>query len=357
MEGGAFSNLLASGAADGDASRLATQLTAGATVWRRLLDFHIDSFYDGGCGALQPTVRVVLRIALFEILILKCAHHAASHQAVELVRAGGKPAAAGLVNAVVRKACRAAAAGALPPPPSPAVACSFPDWIAHRWTARFGSDEAIALMRASNRVASFGIRPTATFSPLPPPSPNPNLPPLSPLDALAAACEALGVATSPSVLLPNKLLSVSAALFPLRPLLSSGAIALQDESASLVVLLLRLRPGMRVADVCAAPGGKALFAASLGADVTAVDESPPRMRMLTVAAAAQGVSARVSGVVGTAEHFCSDAQSAAAFDSVLLDAPCTGLGVLSKRSDLRWRRVLADVGAAAVRAPSPLSRL
>jgi 16S rRNA (cytosine967-C5)-methyltransferase len=96
--------------------------------------------------------------------------------------------------------------------------------------------------------------------------------------------------------------------------------------------------------VCAAPGGKALLAASRGASVTAVDAHSGRLQLLVAAAAAQGLAASLAAVhAADARVFCGEAARARTFDAVLVDAPCTGLGVLAKRADLRWRRAEDDL--------------
>jgi len=347
-EDGAFTSLLGDSgeAPSSDSARLATQLLAGVTVWRRRLDSLIGALYDGGCGKLEPTVHNVLRVALYELLLLDTPPHAAVNEAVAAVRALRRPRAAALVNAVLRSAVRCREAGTLPEPPLPdqgapleacvsalGVALSMPDWIVLRWVQRYGREEALALLAASNRAQpAHGLRPCD---------------PATSLEQLAGACVADGVQAAPSALLPAHLLRVEGTLAPLRAHLRAGRLALQDEAAALVVQLLEPRPGMSLADVCAAPGGKALFAASRGASVTALDAHPGRMRMLVAAAAAQGLSGRLSCSVGDVREWCAAPGRAASFSAVLVDAPCTGLGVLAKRADLRWRRVEPDVARAA----------
>ncbi len=351
---GAFTSLVG-GAAGGegtpggaDAARLAMQLVAGVTVWRRRLDHILDALYDGKAGVLEPTVRAVLRVGLYESLILGTPAHAAVNEAVAACRALRRPRAAGLVNALLRKAGRAAAKGALPEPPLPAegkgdtaalvaalgVRHSMPNWVVSRWLARFGRAEAELLLAASNRVAAHGVRAIGGDA--------------AAVDAalaeLSAEASAGGAVVVPSPLLPSEFLRVAGTLAPLRAALAAGRAAVQDEAAALVVSLLDPRPGHSLADVCAAPGGKALFAAARGANVTAVDVHAKRLALLSTAAAAQGVSARVAAVVAADAHaFAAQPGRAGAFDAVLVDAPCTGLGVLAKRADLRWRRAEADV--------------
>ena len=103
-----------------------------------------------------------------------------------------------------------------------------------------------------------------------------------------------------------------------------------------------------MADVCAAPGGKALFSAALGAHVTAVEVNPGRARLLREAAEAQGVGSRVEVHVADARSWAVERVDIhRSFHIVLVDAPCTGTGVMAKRADMRWRRTADDITAAA----------
>lgn len=162
----------------------------------------------------------------------------------------------------------------------------------------------------------------------------------------------------PSALLPRHALRLSAGLPSVLPLVRSGRCVVQDEAAASVVLLLDPRPGERVADICASPGGKALFAAALvsgggaaaGAAqqqqgrVLAVDVNPGRVALLKRAAEAQGLAEVVSAVAADSTTLPDERpRLRGVLDRVLVDAPCTGLGVLSKRADLRWRRTEADL--------------
>ena len=355
---GAFADLVggpggAEAGASADAARVAARLVRGVTVWRRALDHFIDSLYDGGAGKLEPTVRDALRMGLYELVYDGTSPYAAVNEAVNALR-GVRPRAAGLANAVLREAARRHAKGTLqellPPlpqagPPAALAAAlgvrySMPDWLVVRWVKRLGAAEAEALLAACNRVPAYGIRaagPEARASP----------------EAAAAALAALAAEASDGIgggavieasMLPGEFLRVSGTLAPLRAALADGRAALQDEAAALVVSLLDPRAGDSLADVCAAPGGKALLAASRGAAVTAVDAHASRLKLLRSAAEAQGLGASlVATHAADARVFAAAPQRARSFDAVLVDAPCTGLGVLAKRADLRWRRAESDL--------------
>jgi len=373
---GAFSGLVSGGssssatdaAASPEAQRVASRIVHGVTVWRRQLDHVVDALYDGGAGKLESTVRDALRMGLFELLHGGTHAHAAVNEAVQALR-GVRPRAAGLANAVLREAARRDEEGTLlqllpavvgdgdgatDGSTSSAVAAarrlvtalgvrhSMPDWLVSRWLRRLGRAEAEALLAACNRQPAYGIRAAGPASRA---SPAAGAAALAAL-AAEAACSAVGGdgGCVEASLLPGEFLRVSGTLAPLRAALAEGRAALQDEAAALVVSLLDPTPGCALADVCAAPGGKALLAAHRGALVTVVDAHAPRLQLLLAAAEAQGLGDRlVATHAADARDFAALPALQRAFDAVLVDAPCTGLGVLAKRADLRWRRAEADL--------------
>ena len=345
-DGGAYTSLLKRGGTNDSDARLVTRLVTGTTVWRLNLDAVIAGL-DPALPKLDDTVRNVLRVALFELLHSGTAPHAAVDAAVTATKALGKASAAGLVNALLRKALRQREAGTLQVPiaqpsdgaPQLSVAYSMPEWLVSRWLHAFGRDGTEQLLIASNRdTPAYGVRACGDTS--------------SDVHSLVEVLTAMGVAATLSTLLPKHFARVDGTLAPLMPHLRSGSYAVQDEAAGLVVMLLAhdLVAGRqtRVADVCAAPGGKALFSAALGAHVTAIEVNPGRARLLREAAEAQGVAGRVDVHVADARSWAAEhVDSHQAFHIVLVDAPCTGTGVMAKRADMRWRRTAEDIAAAA----------
>jgi 16S rRNA (cytosine967-C5)-methyltransferase len=348
-EGGAYTSLLKRGATNDSDARLVTRLVTGTTVWRLNLDAVIAGL-DPSLRKLDDTVRNVLRVALFELLHSGAAPHAAVDAAVTATRALGKASAAGLVNALLRKALRQREAGTLQVPvalasdgaPHLSVAYSMPEWLVSRWMQAFGREGTEQLLIASNRdTPAYGVRACGDSG--------------TDAHTLVDALSAMGLAATASTLLPRHFARVEGTLAPLMPHLQSGRYAIQDEAAGLVVMLLAhdIVPGrettLHMADVCAAPGGKALFSAALGAHVTAIEVNPGRARLLREAAEAQGVAGRVDVQVADARSWALEhVDCHQAFHIVLVDAPCTGTGVMAKRADMRWRRTVEDISAAAV---------
>lgn len=281
---------------------------------RRLLDHWITKLRH---GHLDPDTRDILRVGLAQILLLGIPDHAAVNETVEC----GKAAVRGLVNAVLRKAVdsRSKLMEEIPSLP-PAVAHSHPDWLNNKWSRQFGKAESIALMEWNNLPAD-------TFFRINPLAPAPTSPlPGQPIDGAPGFYKLEG--TQPV------------------ELLASGTIYIQDPATRHAVDLLAPKPGERVLDACAAPGGKAfLIAAALGGakSLVCTDSNEKRLPRLR-----DNLSRLRAGDAETACHnWLTPAPTHwhGAFDAILLDVPCSNTGVLRRRIDVRWRLQPADIEA------------
>ncbi|GIV60255.1 16S rRNA (cytosine(967)-C(5))-methyltransferase RsmB [Rhodocaloribacter litoris] len=329
--GGAFAGLVgddAAGEADPRADRLVTEYVAGVTRWRRRLDFLIAHFYRGPYQKMEPTLRQILRLALYDLLFLGTPAHAAVHEAVELAKAFVRPGAGGLVNGLLRAVLRHRNALPVPQTGDPvedlAIRASHPTWMVRRWVERFGTAETERLLAWNNARPVFGLRLSSRAD----------------RAAVVALLDAHGVAWTPSPYLDDFLRLGQ--LQPVRAagLLDNGRCAVQDESAGLVVRLLDPQPGETVLDVCAAPGGKARYAADRmrgQGRLLAFDVNAGRLRLLAEAARGEGLALIETEAVDL--RHLANRPDAPRGDRVLLDAPCSGLGVLARRADLRWRRL------------------
>lgn len=311
---------------DPRAERQALDYVAGVTRHKRYLDFLIAHFYRGDAATLEAALRQALRIGLYDLLFLDTPPHAAVHEAVELAKQRIRPGAGGLTNGLLRAATR----GPLPEPNSGdpaddlAVRHSQPTWIVRRWLARYGPDETRALLDAANARPRYALRVNTLRE--------------SVADVRAALDE-LEVAHEPSRYLDDFVI-----VDRLQPVLRAGWLddgrcAVQDEAAGLVVRLLDPQPGETVADVAAAPGGKAIYAAMRMQDegtVLAFDIHATRTDLVQHAAAAHGLTSVQTEVADLRLLAARERRPQA--DAVLLDAPCSGFGVLAKRADLRWQR-------------------
>jgi 16S rRNA (cytosine967-C5)-methyltransferase len=300
----------------------ATQLAYGTVQRKGTLDHLLERLAERPPDRLDPPVLAAARLGLFQLLYLDgVPARAAVAESVELAKPAGR-GGAGLVNAVLRRAAREGRGALLAPlgdrdPAAAAIKHSLPTWIAERWFSELGPGAARALMAASNEPPERALRANTL---------------VTDREALA---EALGVRTTADPSLPEALVMHEA--FDLRgsALYAQGAAWPQSRAAMAVSRVLAPRPGERVLDLCAAPGGKATHLAALADDrgeVVAVERHEGRATALRKAAERlRARSVRIE--VGDAAQPRDDEP----FTRVLVDPPCSGLGTLAAHPDLRWR--------------------
>lgn len=318
---------------DAQDARFVTDLVSGVTRWRRWLDFLIGKFYHGDAERLELDVRLILRIGVYELLIREAPAHAAVNEAAELAKQRVRRGAAGLVNAILRSVIRSRDNLPQPETGDPAldlaVRHSHPTWMVRRWLMRYGPEDTTRLLEYNNSRPVYGLRVN---------------PEKALMDALLRRMVELDVDWDVSLYDENFVRVRS-----LQPVFRGGLVrdgwcVVQDEGAGLVVRLTDPKPDEFVVDACAAPGGKALYMASLmesSGEVAAVDVNEARVGLVRETARRLGIG-NVTTRTGDARQL-SDVINGRTADRVLLDAPCSGLGVLDKRADLRWRRQESDM--------------
>jgi 16S rRNA (cytosine967-C5)-methyltransferase len=329
IDEGAYSNrvwpaMLARSGLDRRDRAFATGLMFGVLRARLQLDAAIEACSTRPIGRMEPRVANLLRLGAFQVLDLDVPDHAAVGETVTL--AGGRER--GFVNAVLRRL-----AADRPGPPMGAdddavsVRTGMASWAVSELRAVLGGDPEAAA-RALAAPAPLCIRATRDRS------------------GLLAAILAAGHGATAGEVDPSCILIEGGSPAEL-PGYDEGAFAVQDQASSFVARVVEARPGDLVADVCAAPGGKALALAAAVAPsgaAAAGDLRPSRL-------AAIGREARRLGVRPLV--FAHDAKApalrAGAFDRVLVDAPCSGLGSARRRPELLWRVAAADVPGLAAR--------
>ncbi len=310
---------------------LATELVYGVTRRRLSLDGELAGLCNRPLRALEPGVRASLRLGLYQLRHARTPAYAAVTQAVALARRHGRPGGAGLVNAVLR---RAAAAGAPQAggedADSLAAAHSHPAWLVARWLRRLGREETVALLEADNRPPQVVLRANALRC-----------------DGavLRAELAAAGCAVQPGRYLPQAVRLGRGGAPGRLAALSEGRCTVQGEASMLVAAVAAPPAGSFCLDIAAAPGGKATHLAEWMRDdgrVVANDTSADRAAACAAAAARLGltcVETRVGDARALPEAFTDRC------DVVLADVPCSGLGALAGRPDLRWRKREADIAA------------
>ncbi|MFI4984747.1 MAG: 16S rRNA (cytosine(967)-C(5))-methyltransferase RsmB [Solirubrobacterales bacterium] len=302
---------------------LAMRLLNGAVQRKGTLDYVIERLAERPTGALDPPVLAALRLGLYELLYLGGApDYAVVTDAVELAKAQGR-SGHGLVNAVLRRAAREGPGALLAQltdatPEQAAVKHSHPEWIARLWWKELGAAEARALMSFDNEPSEVALRANTIVTDAP---------------TLAGA---LPVPTHLDPLIPEALVLEGPFDMHGSPLWHDGAFLAQSRAAMLVARALAPRAGDRVLDLCAAPGGKTTHLAALmggAGEVVAVESNPRRAGALARTVQRLGAhNVRVEVADAAAER-----PEGPAFDRVLVDPPCSGLGTLQARADLRWR--------------------
>lgn len=309
----ALANLVPQDAAD---RALAWNLVFGALRNRPALDVAIATATNRAVWTLDPPVLAVLRIGLYERTFTRTPPHASVDQAVEVARVVQVGHASGLVNAVMRRA---------EVPQEGAVALGFPSWIVDRWAARYGKPAVGAYARSANEPAVIYI--VAKEDPA----------------GLAASFQKAGM----------PLLPVGAGVFQLPPRVGriddlpgfpEGQFWVMDRAAAAVADLAGEVPHDATAlDCCAAPGGKSFRLAAAGWNVTSTDVDADRIVRIRQGAERLGLPLTI------ATHDWLVGPMPGKYDLVLVDAPCTALGLLRRHPEIRWRRKFEDIAGVAAK--------
>jgi 16S rRNA (cytosine967-C5)-methyltransferase len=332
----------------------AMRLCYGTVQRQATLDHLIERLTERSIKRVDPPLRAALRLGLYQLVYLGgVPDHAAVDESVELVKArrrGGHR----LVNAVLRRATREARALVESlgdsTPAEAALLHSHPRWIAELWWEMLGRDEALALMERDNEPPESAVRANALAVTT---------------NELVGLLAAGGIQARTDSLVPEAVVLEQAYDVHGSKPFERGALMPQSRGSMLVARVVDPQPGEHVLDLCAAPGAKATHLAALMGDrgrVVAVDIDPRRLRALVANCKRLGV--------GCIDAHAGDAREPAFgqdFDRVLVDPPCSDLGTLQSRPDVRWRKrprqvselqaVQREIMEAAASAVRPGGRL
>ncbi|WP_151734752.1 16S rRNA (cytosine(967)-C(5))-methyltransferase RsmB [Paenibacillus tengchongensis] len=353
---GAYSNLLLNstlqkaGLGREDAG-LATELVYGTISRMLTLDYVLEGFVSKGVAKLQPWVRNLLRLSLYQIMYLsRVPAHAAVNEAVNIAKKRGHQGISGMVNGVLRSVLRAGELPVLKEGLSPeeriSVLHSHPLWLVRRWAEEYGLETAGAMCAANNEAPAVSVRVNTTM--------------ISRSAMLAKLLEA-GLDAAESQVSPYGIVVRGGGNLALSSWYEDGYLSVQDESSMLVAEAVAPEPGMRVLDCCAAPGGKSAHMGELMKDDGAIyanDLHEHKTKLIADQAQRLGLEC-ITAHSGDALELAEKLPEAS-FDRILLDAPCTGLGVIRRKPDLKWRKQpgdIAEIAALQGRLLESVSRL
>lgn len=312
---------------------LATRICFGVLQNRMLLDFYLARYSTVRLEKLELKVLCALRVAAYQLCFMdRVPQSAAVNESVTLARKYAKnPRAAGLVNAVLRR--MAGELSQLPQPADLSTRYSHPDWLVREFSLSIGEEELEPLLAADNSqpptVAQVNTFKTTT-------------------EAVMASLAAAGVEAVPHAWLPDCLVLTGTGNLEALPAFQEGLFYVQDAAARLAVMAAAPVPGMRVLDACAAPGGKS-FAAAISmegkGEVVSCDIHPHKETLIRAGADRLGLSIIIP-TTQDAKEYREDWREG--FDLVLTDVPCSGLGIIRKKPDIRYKDPVPLAGLPTV---------
>ncbi len=310
---------------------LMNEIVTGVVRWQMKLDWVLTGFFHGNFTKAETNIKNALRVALYQILFLdKVPHSAAVNESVEFIKRLRGQKVADLVNGVLRNIVRNLENIRYPDPNEDriqnlAVVESHPNWIVKRWVSRYGYDEARKLLAANNERPDLTLRINRLKIDF---------------NYFLGQLEQHQIQFSKSEYLDFFVRVKHMAGIGGSDMFRQGFFVVQDESAGIAVQLLDPKPGDRVIDMCSAPGGKATFIGELMknvGEIVAIDRYETRLNLVRSACQRLGIA--------NAHFVAADASTIqiAPAEKVLVDAPCSGLGVLAKKPDAKWKRELEDL--------------
>jgi 16S rRNA (cytosine967-C5)-methyltransferase len=338
--GRSLDELLAADKQEGSARGLKRSLCYGTLRWHLRLVAILEVLAERSAAKMQPPLRALIEVGLYQLLSGEVAAHAAVSETVNATRALGLPKAAGLVNALLRRFQREQTDILARVDRDPAARTAHPAWFVAA-LRRAWPDAVESVLAANNRHPPLWLRVNRMRTTR---------------DDCAAELASAGFAVTRHPLAPDALRIEPPSDVRALPGFSSGRISVQDAAAQLVVEVLDPQPGERILDACAAPGGKTchvLERVAGRADVTALDIAEPRLQRIRDNLDRLGLTARV--VAGDASQ--PTWWDGVPYDRILLDVPCSATGVIRRHPDIKTLRRQRDIGELARRQQALLSAL
>lgn len=308
---------------------LLTELTYGTLQHRLTLDYYLEPFVK---GKLDPWVRELLRLSIYQIVYLtKIPPHAVVHEAVEIAKRRGHKGISATVNGILRSVLRK---GVRPIEDIKddiermSVETSHPAWLIERWVNQFGKEEALAMAHENNHPA----RMTARVNSL-----------KATVEEVMTALAKEGIEASRGEVMPGSIQASSGSLANTGAF-AEGLLTIQDESSMLPVLALDVKPDMKVLDMCAAPGGKTTFIAEKMNDtgeIYAHDLHEHKLSLIESNANRLGIQSIITKSGDSRE--LESTYGPASFDRILVDAPCSGLGVIRRKPEIKYNKTEQDL--------------
>ncbi|MCJ7604204.1 MAG: 16S rRNA (cytosine(967)-C(5))-methyltransferase RsmB, partial [Desulfobulbaceae bacterium] len=316
-------------------AQLVTALVYGVLRWQRYLDAILQDFSSHPLRKMKNLTLQALRVGLFQLCFMdRIPPSAAVNETVKALKESRQPKwLTGFVNGLLRNIARQP--DTLPSPWDkdilpPAVRLNHPDWLYQRWLARYGENVATRICTANNQQAALVLRVNTK---------------LMARESFINELEKSGIRARPGIYCPEAVVLPDyrgdiAGL----PGYASGKFMVQDEGAQLISLMLSPFRSGKCLDACAGLGGKTVHLAQLcpaGSQVVAIEPNPIRFKLLQENVKRMGLADRVSSRQTTLGDFQDKAGSL--FQAILVDAPCSGLGVIRRHPDIRWNRSPDDL--------------
>lgn len=312
---------------------LLTSIVYGTIQRKNTIDFYLDQLLNKPIKKKDRWVLSLLRLSIFQMLYMdRVPDHAIIHEAAEIAKQRGHQGLAGLVNGILRKLQREgtaemdkkAGAGS----EKAALTYSMPEWLFERWSSQFGNEDA-EKMAESNLLPSPVTARVNTM--------------LTTRDEVLQQLEQEGVSAEEGELSPEGII-IKDGYLPGTEVYEKGLVTIQDESSMLVARAVAPLPGETILDACAAPGGKSTHMAEMmngNGKVVSLDLHAHKIKLINKQAERLGIKNIEASVLDARK--AGEKYDAASFDRVLVDAPCSGFGVIRKKPDLKWSKTEEDV--------------